>query len=449
MRKSQVSFFTNLRRAAFLFSAVVGVSLVACGDNGGGTGNPSGTGGTASGGTPGKGGASASGGAASTGGVPGTGGATGANGGKAAGGAPGTGGSKASGGSTAIGGTTSSNPSGGITAGGGTSAGGGKAGSAGSVSTGGAGESGGTTAPGGSGGAGGETPRDGGAGRDARGAGGAGTGGSGAGGSTGGAIDGGPGGGAVPSSGCGKTPTLKNTTSTTTFNPNTLTVGGQSREFIMRWPDNYNNNTPHRLIFDLHGAGGSDKDHAKDNYMGLFPLSNGTTIFVALGAVGGSWSATADTTYVDEVLKLIENDLCIDTSRIMLEGFSMGGAMVAVLACGRPGVFRAAIGHSRGGVTAPTTCKPIPYLGSLGLSDISGNSQATQTDAFAKWNGCTVENLPTASTGSHICTNYKNCPAADPVVWCSYDGGHTYSPTDSGQRSSWMPEVAWKFFSQF
>ena len=71
-------------------------------------------------------------------------------------------------------------------------------------------------------------------------------------------------------------------------------------------------------------------------------------------------------------------DLCIDTSRIELEGFSQGGAAkVAVLACGRPGVFRAAVGHSRGGLPAPTTCQPIPYLGSLGLHDVSGNSQAT------------------------------------------------------------------------
>ena len=145
----------------------------------------------------------------------------------------------------------------------------------------------------------------------------------------------------------------------------------------------------------------------------------------------------------------MEGDLCIDTSRVELEGFSQSGAMVAVLACGRPGVFRAAVGHSRGGLTAPTTCQPIPYLGSLGLSDISGNSQATQTDAFAKWDGCTIKTLPTAPTGGHICTAYSGCLAADPVTWCSFDSPHTASPTDSGQSTSWMPAEVWPFLSQF
>jgi hypothetical protein len=86
---------------------------------------------------------------------------------------------------------------------------------------------------------------------------------------------------------------------------------------------------------------------------------------------------------------------------------------------------------------------------SLGLSDIGGNSQATQTDPFARWNGCTVETLPTAPAGSHVCTDYAGCPATDPVRWCSYDGGHTASPTDAGQSRSWMPEEVWAFVSRF
>ena len=57
--------------------------------------------------------------------------------------------------------------------------------------------------------------------------------------------------------------------------------------------------------------------------------------------------------------------------------------------------------------------------------------------------------MPLASTGSgsHVCTNYTGCPKHKPVIYCSYDGGHTYSPTDSGQRTSWMPAQVWSFFS--
>jgi len=256
--------------------------------------------------------------------------------------------------------------------------------------------------------------------------------------SSGGASD------AKPSSGCGKTPALKNSPSAA--NQNTLTSSGKSRQFLIRWPDNYDKTHPYRLIIGLHGATGKDTDIGP-SYFGLFPLSNNSTIFVAPSADGGLWSAATDTTFVDDILKAVEADLCIDTSRVMLEGFSQGAAMSWTLACSRPGVFRAAVGHSGGGVANPTTCQPIPYLGSLGLAE--GNGQNTQTDQFAKWNGCTITTLPRASTGSHVCTNYTGCPTADPVRWCSYDGGHTPSPNDAGQSSSWMPKEVWAFLSQF
>ena len=420
-----------------IFVLTAGILFVGCSgsDSGSGAGGSSGVGGSkSSGGTSNSSNVPTTGGAAQTGGRMGTGGATGgspslggttssptANGGSPPGGSTATsisptGGSEATGGSPATGGTKAGTGGNAVT--GGTSATGGtKAVTGGASAAGGKSATGGATVSGGSSAKGG-TSSSGGSGSDAK-----------------------------PSTGCGKTPTLKNS-STSTANQNTLTVSGTSRQFLMRWPTSYDNTHPYRLILDFHGAGGKDTDLAP-SYFGLFDLSNNSTIFIAPSADGGYWDATADLTFVDQILTAVEADLCIDTSRVELEGFSQGGAMIAVLACQRPGVFRAAVGHSRGGLTAPTTCQPIPYLGSLGLSDISGNSQATQTDPFAKWNGCTVTTMPLAPTGSHVCTNYTACPAADPVIFCSFDGPHTASPTDSGKSTSWMPQEVWPFLSQF
>jgi pimeloyl-ACP methyl ester carboxylesterase len=384
---------------------------------------------TTSGETTGADGTVSSGGSVATGGTTGNGGVTGTDSSTGTGGKIGSGGATSMGGAGNTGGTkgmggTTSDSGGSIVASGGSITGG----SSGGVST---------TSTGGAG-AGGSTPK-GGTVLCARcgSAGALGTGGSGTGGSSGSSA-------AVPSAGCGKTPTLKNSPSATA---NQNTISG-SRQFLIRWPSNYDNTHPYRLILDFHGAGGNDTDLAP-SYFGLFDLSYDSTIFIAPSANGGTWNATADLTLVDDILTAVEADLCIDTSRIMLEGFSQGGAMVATLACSRPGVFRAAVGHSRGGLTAPTTCQPIPYLGSLGLSNISGNSQATQTDLFAKGNGCAITTLPTAATGSHICSNYSGCQAGEPVIWCSYDGGDTPSPNDSGHSTSWMPQVVWYFLSQF
>jgi poly(3-hydroxybutyrate) depolymerase len=250
------------------------------------------------------------------------------------------------------------------------------------------------------------------------------------------------------STGCGKTPALKNSPSATTFTYNAITSGGTSRQYILRWPDNYDKNHPYRLIIGLHGATGSGRDVARaPAYFGLFDLSQGSTIFVAPDAAGGLWSAASDTTFVSDILKQVEADLCIDLSRVELEGFSQGAAMSWTLACSLPGTFRAAVGHSGGGVANPTTCQPIAYMGSLGLQE--GNGQNTQTDQFARFNGCTITTLPRAPTGGHVCTDYTGCPAGKPVRWCSYDGGHTPSPTDAGKSTSWMPAEVWPFLSQF
>jgi poly(3-hydroxybutyrate) depolymerase len=146
-------------------------------------------------------------------------------------------------------------------------------------------------------------------------------------------------------------------------------------------------------------------------------------------------------------LKAVTADLCIDTSRVILEGFSQGAAMSWALTCTKPGLFRAVVGHSGGGVAKPATCMPVAYFGSGGLDE--NVTQTGQTDPFAKVNGCTVASLPTAPTNGHVCTNYAGCPATHPVRWCNFDAGHTPSPTDSGTNSSWMPKEVWTFVSQF
>lgn len=111
------------------------------------------------------------------------------------------------------------------------------------------------------------------------------------------------------SMGCGKAPTLKNSASGTSFTYNTITSGGTSRQYILRWPSNYDNTHPYRLIIGLHGATGKGSDVARNPaYFGLFDLSQGSTIFIAPDAAGGLWSAASDTTFVDDILKQVEAD---------------------------------------------------------------------------------------------------------------------------------------------
>src|SRR4051794_9711739 len=128
--------------------------------------------------------------------------------------------------------------------------------------------------------------------------------------------------------GCGKAPTL-------TSGTRSIQSGGQNRTYILRVPDNYNNSHPYKLIFGLHWLNGSAANVASAGYYGLQPLSNNGTIFVAPQGIDNGWANTngRDLTLVDDLTRLVEDGLCVDTTQVFALGWSYGGSMSYALAC--------------------------------------------------------------------------------------------------------------------
>ncbi len=318
--------------------------------------------------------------------------------------------------------------------------GGGSGGEAGSSGAGGSMLGGASGASGTGGGAGGAT--DGGAAGNggAAGAAGGGAAGAAAGGAAGssGAAGAAGGGDDHRSAGCGKMRTLED-------GVQRLQSGGMDRSYRLRVPANYDPDQPYRLILGFHGAGGSSNDVAP-SFFGLWDLADDSTIFAAPDATGGVWKPEIDTPLTSDMIAQLGDELCIDTSRIVIEGFSHGGAMTWTLACALPGVFSAAVVHSGGGLPMPTNCEPIPFWSALGDD---GSGQDMSSDYFGRVNGCTVEALAMPPGGGHACTNYADCDEGFPTRWCDYDGGHTPSHVDSGANGSWVPQEVWDFITQF
>lgn len=246
------------------------------------------------------------------------------------------------------------------------------------------------------------------------------------------------GGDTTPSMGCDREPTLEN-------GDGSVTSGGMTRSYTLRIPDDYDKSHPYRLMLGFHGANG-DSSQVAPSYFGLWELSEGSTIFVAPDAVDGLWNGMRDTTMVGDLIEQLSNDLCIDTSRIGIEGFSQGGAMVWTLACALPGTFRFAVVHSGGGLPMPESCEPIPFFSALGDD---GSGQGMSSDFFAQINGCTVEPLPEAPSGGHACSTYEDCDDGFPTRWCDYDAGHMPDPRDTGQGASWVPQEVWDFIKDY
>jgi poly(3-hydroxybutyrate) depolymerase len=258
------------------------------------------------------------------------------------------------------------------------------------------------------------------------------------------------------SPGCGKAPTLASGT-------HTIQSGGQNRSFILRLPDNYNNNTQYRLIFGYHWRGGTagdvdsgGSDGYNWSYYGLRRLSNNGAIFVAPQGNGNGWANPGgqDVTFTDDMIRRIENDLCVDTAQRFALGFSYGGGMSYSLACSRANMFRAVAvysGAQLSGCSGGT--QPIAYMGIHGISDNVLNISAGRSlrDTFVRNNGCTAQSPrePAAGSRTHITTTYSGCRAGYPVVWAAFDGGHGPGPIDGGGEGwrTWTSGEVWNFFT--
>ncbi|WP_309113157.1 ricin-type beta-trefoil lectin domain protein [Saccharothrix sp.] len=258
------------------------------------------------------------------------------------------------------------------------------------------------------------------------------------------------------SPGCGKSPTL-------TSGTHTIQSSGQNRSFILRIPANYDNTRQYRLIFGFHWYGGTANDVDSGgsdgynwSYYGLRRLAdaaNNGTIFVAPQGNGNGWANPGgqDVTFVDDMIRRIENDLCVDTAQRFALGFSYGGAMSYALACARPTTFRAVAVYSGAGISGCNGgTQPVAYMGIHGISDNIGGGRALR-DTFVRNNGCTPQNAPEPAAGSrtHITTTYSGCRTGYPVVWAAFDGGHTPGPIDGGGEGwrSWTSPEVWRFFT--
>ena len=252
--------------------------------------------------------------------------------------------------------------------------------------------------------------------------------------------------------GCGKAPTLRDGTYT-------IQSSGQNRSYILRLPANYQPTLRYRLFVGLHWLNGSAQNVASNSFYGQQRTSGNGAIFVAPQGLDAGWANTngRDVTLVDDILRVVENDLCVDTTQRFALGWSYGGSMSYALACARPAVFRAVVAYSGAQLSGCAgATQPVAYFGIHGTHDsVLGINLGRQIrDTFVRVNGCTPQNPPEPATGSlrHSTTAYAGCRAGYPVQWAAFDGDHTPEPVDGGApnaATTWTTAEVWRFLTQF
>jgi poly(3-hydroxybutyrate) depolymerase len=252
--------------------------------------------------------------------------------------------------------------------------------------------------------------------------------------------------------------------------------GGKNRTFMIRVPEDYDDAHPYWLIFGFHWLGGTANDVDSGgtsgytwSYYGLREQADESTssraIFVAPQGLNNGWgnAGNEDVTLTDDILKRVEEGLCVDKKHVFSVGFSYGGGMTKALGCTRPNVFRglavlAGADFLSGGCDG-TSKSPVAFFGAHSISDGTNDysSGITILNRFAANNGCTAQTPPQPSQGSntHVCTKFAGCKDGYPVEWCAFNGGgHTPAPVDGsgngsgGGDATWTKGEIWKFFTQ-
>jgi len=247
-----------------------------------------------------------------------------------------------------------------------------------------------------------------------------------------------------------------------------IMVGGKARTYNLRIPDNYDSNHAYRLILSFHWLNGTANDVSNGGnwatgkpYYGLWELSQGSTIFAApqgisptngWGDAGNSKTQGGqDVALARALIEQLQNTLCIDTSRVFAEGFSMGGSMSYALACSMGDVLRGVAVHSGGPMSGCVTHdKPVAYFMTHGTKDGTCTYPqygVPQLQDFAKVNGCMSVTLPTPTSSAAACVDFPGCSPGHPTRSCLFVGDHTPSP--GGTMTTWVPAETWKFISQF
>lgn len=282
----------------------------------------------------------------------------------------------------------------------------------------------------------------------------------------------------APSRGCGKNSSLVKTKSVENGDCFEMQVAGLNREFFITLPQNYDNTKPHKLLFAMHCMGSNAEDfvhHAPDQdhpspYYGQQKLdTDGNYIFVApRGDTDGMPWRTGDDKdhqFFDKLLTTMEDNYCIDTSRVFVTGFSFGSMVTNSLAQVFQHRVRAAVTYAVAdwNIYIPTNAgKPIAWMDVHGTDDglcdykrlnssitrILKNNGPDGTDVSDEVN---VMKKHSGNNGEpHVCYDFQKVDPNHPVRVCTWKGGHQWTANDNGGwGNTWVPEDVHKFLEQF
>jgi hypothetical protein len=147
--------------------------------------------------------------------------------------------------------------------------------------------------------------------------------------------------------------------------------------------------------------------------------------------------------YFDQIVSDMENEFCIDTSKVFMGGYSSGGWFSSLMSCVRTSVIRGTGWAAAGLQHNHATCVgPVAALITRDMAD-SGTPLDQTMDALENLrlrNGCATTTKPWTPTwnageeqaNTSSCVTYDGCMPGYPLVWCPTNiGTHTNTEGDT------------------
>jgi polyhydroxybutyrate depolymerase len=275
------------------------------------------------------------------------------------------------------------------------------------------------------------------------------------------------------SPGCGKAPPKLGSVSAGApgpawgVNPDytyTVDVDGVTRSYVLRYPKAYDPKHRYPVVFLFHGTGGSGAEY---DYSGVEQAApKGAAIFVLPVGLDYAWAKanwpgakkmgwetfndnTRDLDFFDVLWARVQDDYCVDTTRVFASGHSIGGFMTNYIACVRGDVLRAVAPISGGGPDPYFLQNQVCASANVAARVIHGIDDNVVQFAFGKTSllyyvkqaGCGSKAVATTPSP---CVRYQGCKAGLPVDMCAFSGvGHS--------KFDWpkLGPTIWGFFAGF
>lgn len=224
-----------------------------------------------------------------------------------------------------------------------------------------------------------------------------------------------------------------------------IQLQNRNRTFLLHVPPQ-SGSIPLPLFLNFHGYGNDNELFCTNS--GIRPLADKEGFFAIcprggtadLAWNGGDCCGTAPALDIDDVeftrqmVQFVEQQLCLDKSRVFAGGYSNGGFMSYRLACEASDLIRA-IGPVAGLLSDESTyscnnqVQPVPVIHFHGTLDatIRYSGGVESIDRYKDILGCVGQPVVTFQNRTATCETYQNCQGKAEVSFCTIQGqGHAW-----------------------